>query len=288
MAGIETINKIDDLAPNGNLRGPVNTPLNDPGGTTRYTSSQDITIIGGPIDVALVAGGGSGNGSAAGGGGAGVVLQPARPIAAGTYPLVIGNGGSSSPGGDSTFDGLTAKGGGRAYTHEPYDPAVGDPGGSGGGVGRGNRSGSGGTGIQPTQPGDSGTYGNGNPAGGAAYQGGSGGGGAGGSSGYAGSQGGTNGGPGVSIAPVFGAAPQPFYGPTADLYGGGGGGRYNSGGPGGGGPQGNPGTPESGGGGGGQPGGSGVAYIKTPAFNRLGGLWTLNVVLNAVRDGNWV
>ena len=289
MAGIQTLTKLDDLAPNGNVRGPVNTPLVSAGGTTRYDSSQDISISAGPIDIALIAGGGSGNGTEAGGGAGGMVLQPGRPISSGTYALVIGNGGSSANGGDSTFDGLTAKGGGRSFTHEPYDPASGNPGGSGGGVGRGNRSGSGGTGIQPSQPGDSGTYGFGNNAGGASYQGGSGGGGAGGGSGSAGNQGGSNGGPGKDIGPVFGSSPQPFYGPTGSTYAGGGAGRGAAGGPGGGGGQGSDGTTNTGGGAGrGASGGPGVCFIKTPAISRTGGLWTLNVVLDAVRDDNWV
>lgn len=284
--GINYLTRIDNLAPNGFVRGPLNTPVNSPAGTTKYDSSQDVTITGGPIDIALIAGGGGGIGESGGGAG-GLVLQPARPISAGDYALVIG---AASPviGNDSTFDGLTAKGGGRSYGSHSYEPAAGDPGGSAGGVGRGNATGVGGTGIQPAQPGDSGTYGHGNPSGGAAYQGGSGGGGAGGASSPAGPQGGSVGGDGKSIAPVFGAEPQPFYGPTGETYAGGGGGRGAAGGPGGGGPgPGTAGATNSGSGGSGA-GAAGVAFIKTPEFIRTSGVWSLSVVYNAVVDGNWV
>jgi len=102
------------------------------------------------IDVLVVAGGGGGGktavpvGNGSGGGGAGGVVRHATyNVSSGPYPLTIpvsvgggGAGGISSPnigqnGSDSTFGGLTAKGGGGGG----YFGIAGSPGGSGGGGG---------------------------------------------------------------------------------------------------------------------------------------------------------
>ena len=72
----------------------------------------------------MVGGGGGGGNDNGGGGGAGALIyKSARPIGAGTHPVVVGSGGAKGvtpgeanqngdPGGDTTFDGLTAEGGG--------------------------------------------------------------------------------------------------------------------------------------------------------------------------------
>lgn len=66
-----------------------------------------------------VGGGGSGNQIPGGGGGAGGGAGRVRQftdiaLTAGTYPIVIGQGGNPGAGGDTTFFGLTAEGGERA------------------------------------------------------------------------------------------------------------------------------------------------------------------------------
>jgi hypothetical protein len=140
-------------------------------------------------DVLLVAGGGGGGNDNAGGGGAGgLIFRPGMTISNGEKAVVIGQGGLGSPtqtvlatdGSNSTFNGLTALGGGNGaigYAHSTY--GVAGTGGSGGG-GQGEWSGgySGANGLQPSQSGDSGTYGYGN-RGGNGNSGGGGGGGAG-------------------------------------------------------------------------------------------------------------
>jgi len=67
----------------------------------------DFFLVGGG------AGGGSGSGRNGGGGG-GRILTGTDSLAAGAYPVVIGAGGATDTnGGDSTFNGHTALGGGR-------------------------------------------------------------------------------------------------------------------------------------------------------------------------------
>ena len=61
----------------------------------------------------LVVGGGGGGGSRAGGGGGGVVYKASHPLTAGSIPLTVGGGGSSSQAGsDTVFSNITARGGG--------------------------------------------------------------------------------------------------------------------------------------------------------------------------------
>jgi len=61
----------------------------------------------------LLVGGGGGGGSAAGGGGGGIVYKSSHPLTAGSIPLTVGTGGSSSQAGtDTTFSNITARGGG--------------------------------------------------------------------------------------------------------------------------------------------------------------------------------
>jgi hypothetical protein len=117
-----------------------------------FTSNNNLTVSGSPdfeVDVLLVAGGGGGGaGRLGGGGGAGGVLQTLHhPIQPGTYPVVIGSGGSgmaywnpptfveppsaiATRGGNTTFDGLTASGGGAVGNR--YNTGQ-NPGGSGAG-----------------------------------------------------------------------------------------------------------------------------------------------------------
>jgi len=177
---------------------------------TSYTStgSGSFSVPTGvtAVDVLVIAGGGSGatnGGDGTGGGGAGgLIYRPAYPVTPqGTISYSVGAGGTSVPSGntngnngqDSTFGGLTAKGGGYGGTDSAN---AGGPGGSGGGAGVGgqNNGNPGGTGTQPQQPGDSGTYGFGNAGGSIGNAGmspggsGGGGGGAGGTGGSGGEQ----------------------------------------------------------------------------------------------------
>ena len=131
-----------------------------------FTSNGTLTVnTAGTVSWALVGGGGGGGASIGGGGGAGEVLTGEVYLAAGSYPIVIGAGGtggtSESDGDDgasSTFNGQTATGGGggggRADT-------PGNDGASGGGAA--SRSGvydlTGGTGSSGGDGGDGATSG---------------------------------------------------------------------------------------------------------------------------------
>jgi hypothetical protein len=136
-----------------------------------FTSSGTFSVPGGvtSVDVLVVAGGGGGAGGGYGGGGGGaggLVYRPGFPVTpGGTVTVTVGCGGASpaapndsgpdgSPGQDSVFGTLTAKGGGGGG----HFASAGLPGGSGGGAGRDGPQPGGAT-TQPTQPGDSGTYG---------------------------------------------------------------------------------------------------------------------------------
>lgn len=158
-----------------------------------FTSPGTLTVSGtGTIEVLVVAGGGGGS-QGGGGGAGGLVYNPTMPISTGSYPISIGNGGSQgfpsgSLGEDSTFNGITAKGGGggNAYLQPaPTNPL--SPGGSGGGGSSANQSTNptdpgkvGGSATQPAQPQPAGSLQYGNPGGRGAYRlGGGGGGGAG-------------------------------------------------------------------------------------------------------------
>ena len=109
-----------------------------------FTSNDDFVVTGAAknCEVLLVGGGGGGGsgggGQTAGGGAGGVRFYPSLSISAGTYPVVIGQGGNHAPaydtpgtaGGDSTAFGKTATGGG----HVNYNYTTVADGGSGGGV----------------------------------------------------------------------------------------------------------------------------------------------------------
>ncbi len=207
---------------------------------------------GATIDVLVVAGGGGGGyGSfGAGGGAGGVKYLTAQAITVGSFPVVVGAGGTGglvngTDGGNSSFNGIISTGGGHGGG---TGALVGGNGGSGGG-GAGITSSAGGNGI--AGQGFNGVNGSG------LYGGGGGGASATGS--------GPNGGDGLSCS-ITG---------TAVYYGGGGGG-FNSGGAsgtgglGGGGAINTNGTPNTGGGGGGASfvagaGGSGIVIIRYAA-----------------------
>ena len=164
------------------VRAPVTTSFTSPG---TFSVPSGVTSV----DVLVVAGGGGGGVNNGGAGGAGgLIFRPGFTVTpGGSVSVTIGGGGtgyysgqpeSGSPGQDSVFGTLTAKGGGGGGGGGPTN--VGQPGGSGGGAGSSGTPG--GSATQPGQPGDSGTYGFGN-AGGLANDAGGGGGGAGGAGG---------------------------------------------------------------------------------------------------------
>jgi hypothetical protein len=144
------------------------------------------------VEFLLVGGGGGGMVNAGSGGGGGVVIRGTTTLAgAGTYPVVVGAGGTrgsggydadhvaGGTGGSTTFNGITATGGGGGVG---YSNRTGGTGGNGAGGADG--SGLGGQGVAPTLPaGTTGTVyggnrggnatGNGHRAGGGAGAGGS-------------------------------------------------------------------------------------------------------------------
>ena len=171
-----------------------------------------VTCTGNPgggttADWLVVAAGGGGttaspSGFTNGGGGAGGLVyqsgQSSLSTSPGSYPIAVGGGGAgvanqndSNPGGDTTFNSLTGKGGGGAGAQGSPGGADGRDGGSGGGgataPGPSGATRAGGSGNQPSQPGVSGSAGFGNAGGGFANVGGCpGGGGGGGGAGGAG------------------------------------------------------------------------------------------------------
>ncbi|MEO6110055.1 MAG: glycine-rich domain-containing protein [Candidatus Saccharimonadales bacterium] len=250
------------LAANGNVPQWTNAKPLQPN-----TDCSGNQLAGAGIKVLVVAGGGSGGGSTGGGGGAGgVVSNDSMTITAGTYPVVVGNGGaavgqttSGISGANSTFNGLTAIGGGGGGYSTGSAAGPGLPGGSGGG----------GQNYYSSSAPGAGTAGQGNSGGPlAAYAAGSGGGGAGGVglASVATNKGG-DGGSGIVNTITGGLV---YYG------GGGGGGNGGTGGNGGGGNgaiNGIAGTPNTGGGGGagwsyaggsGGAGGKGVVIVSYP------------------------
>jgi len=274
--------------------------ITNSGGYTvhKFTSSGTFTVTsvqtGQNLEALVVAGGGGGGGTGVngggGGGGGGVVNHGSLATVTGSYSVVVGAGGtggaSGSVGGDSSFSGITAKGGGGGGTYR----SLGANGGSGGGSGRDMGSTS--TSVS-TQDNSGGGTGHGSAGGASPYAsyGDAGGGGGAGGAGASGQQtfppvtsgpGGGNGGAGFTSS-ITGAA---------NTYGGGGGGcsEYHNGGAGGAGSGGKgngadggpaSGTANTGGGGGGgqsggpgwnaagQPGGSGVVVVRyqTPVVN---------------------
>ena len=284
---IRTFRNRDAVGPTA-LNSPVRTdrhiPFGASGGTkipavtagNGYTyhvfdANGTFTQVGtspGSIDVLIVAGGGAGGGRYySGGGGAGGVVSSNSPIPfSGSAPVVVGNGGAATGedtrgavGSDSSFDGVTAKGGGGGGSYDTN--GVGGPGGSSGGssgyhIDAEDRIAAA---TQPV-PGDYTAYGNAGGRGGNPQGYGGGGGGGAGAVGYDGGnpsgptgRGGDGGAgrafpafPGPIIAPAIPSPVRPSWtpavGPTG-LYGGGGGGAnyYNT-----------PGDPVGGAGGGGR------------------------------------
>ena len=112
-----------------------------------FAESGALTVFSPSLDVEylLVAGGGGGGHNRAGGGGAGGVLTNVGGTAltrnAGTYPIVVGEGGlggaedltMGANGGDTEAFGLTAVGGGGGAAFGDEVPRAGLAGGSGGG-----------------------------------------------------------------------------------------------------------------------------------------------------------
>ena len=222
-----------------------------------FTSSGALTIVGESktFDILVVAGGGQGGhapgGNASGGaGGGGVAYLPNITLAAGTYPVTVGDGGggasfpsAADKGDDSSFATspnpyyILAKGGGAgAVQNAPNQPATQDGGSGGGGVSTGDKS-------QPSQNSHNGNilnYGNDGGSGSGAGPGGwGGGGGAGAAGGFGpGGQGGAGGNgqpfpafPAPVIQPLIPSPARPTWtpavGPTGLFAGGGGGGSWN-------------------------------------------------------------
>lgn len=147
------------------------------GGTITYSGSYTIRtftstsslVVSGCTGISnatalIVAGGGSGW---FGGGGAGGVLPETGIVLAGTMPVVVGNGGTdlgSSQGGNSSFAGYSAIGGGAGG-----GSAAGSVGGSGGGEGWAGGGGGAGTSGQGYAGGGTGFGGGGGGAGHTGY-----------------------------------------------------------------------------------------------------------------------
>jgi hypothetical protein len=149
-------------------------------GTTNFVVSDAGKE--GIVETLIVGGGASG--SDTGGSGAGGMIERTLTLTAQTYPVVVGAGGASTgdntrgnAGGNSSFGGLTALGGGQGGFYQGL--VVGAAGGSGGGGGAEPSSGTSapGAGQQPTSA--SGGFGNAGGTGSAAGYAGGGGGGAG-------------------------------------------------------------------------------------------------------------
>lgn len=105
-----------------------------------HTSGQVNVQNGGAFEWLMVAGGGGGGFARGGGGGGGGVLERSGNLNSGIYPVVVGEGGrgntdpdeNAEKGGDTTFAGETAVGGGYGGTEH----GNGGDGGSGGGSGQ--------------------------------------------------------------------------------------------------------------------------------------------------------
>ena len=117
-----------------------------------FNSGGSITFdTGGNVEVLVVGGGGGGSGAfSAGGGAGGMIYSASYPVAAGSYTIVVGAGGtggkgwqtipgmSGTDGTDSSFSTLIAKGGGSGGQFGlgptyPSNGQAGQAGGSGGG-----------------------------------------------------------------------------------------------------------------------------------------------------------
>jgi len=210
------------------------------------------------VKILLVAGGGSnGNG---GGGGGGLLYHAGKTLAAGSYAVTIGAGGSYLTNGiNSVFSDMTAIGGGHGCAGT--GGCHGNAGGSGGGAGR--DTGNGGAAQQGNSGGATG-YGH---AGGNSAQSGWGGAGGGGGAGSAGN-GGSGGGPHVEYGGAGGNGRQYDITGTSKYYAGGCNGSWGGGG---GGQAGLGAVTNAAGpansGSGGSPGGSGICVIRLTVPN---------------------
>jgi len=132
--------------------------------TSTGTSTFEVVSLGttgGEVDVLVVAGGGGGGRRhGAGGGGGGVVFEQVN-ISAGSFNVVVGQGGQGGAGadrgGNSEFDNLTALGGGGGHSYDGTAQFNAD-GGSGGGGAGGDSTFQAGSALQPTS--SSGGFGN--------------------------------------------------------------------------------------------------------------------------------
>jgi hypothetical protein len=271
------------------------TPFTASGGTEtisggyryhKFTGSSTFSLVGNQTnaDILLVAGGGggggwsSGNGAGGGGGAGGVLFQQNRLINAGSLAVTIGGPGSAggsnfnpSAGGNSTFDTLTANGGGYGASHF----SGGQNGGSGGSGGGASEWAGAKTGGSATQASIGGATGYGNNGGNSSTFGSGGGGGAVSSGSSASGNNAGAGGAGLSNAVILDMATATSSGANSGYFAGGGaggrgsGGAGSSGGVGGGGASSNSGTINTGGGGGGgnsgnqgTSGGSGILIVR--------------------------
>ena len=147
-------------ASGSNVPGPVSVTGGDATFTYNskkihvFTSSGALTVVGGSVslEVFMIGGGGGGGGYCGGGGGAGGLVTHADITCnEGPNSVVIGTGGARrSNGTDTTFLGMTAKGGGHGAEGGGAGGAH-SPGGSGGGGGSGPGGGGSGNATQPSQ-----------------------------------------------------------------------------------------------------------------------------------------
>ena len=129
---------------NGGIVGPDNDPAQVPEAITIFTSPGTFNPAAPTGSVLIIGGGGGGGPNRGGGGGAGGVLYNAAYTFPGSPVSVsIGGGGANgnipsntpgSTGGSSSFNGVTAPGGGYGAGHSGNSAA--GPGGSGGGARR--------------------------------------------------------------------------------------------------------------------------------------------------------
>ena len=148
----------NDYLANTGTEASINVKINSSGGTLIisgtsvyhvFTGGGNLEVITGPItaDILIVASGGGGaRGQGGGGGAGGVVYGPAIPLSNGSYPISIGaegeggTGGSGTQGSPSSFNSITAIGGGGGIRNNYGYPSPESPiaaGGSSGGAGGG-------------------------------------------------------------------------------------------------------------------------------------------------------
>lgn len=105
-----------------------------------FTEDGTFSVSGGPLTASVLVVAGGGGGSTGGGGAGGLLYQSAFFINAGSYDVIVGDGGNAgdrvaqgSNGDDSIFSSLTAAGGGGGGGDDVTRDGL--PGGSGGGGG---------------------------------------------------------------------------------------------------------------------------------------------------------